>query len=65
MLGFQWHFAFAVAALIEGRVESSMGTLGEAMDFGSLVLANNWHCAGKLVGLLRTGLGWLVVLGSC
>ena len=28
-----------------------------------LVLLNDWYCAWKRLGILRTRLGWLVVLG--
>ena len=35
-----------------------------ALDDGRLAVSNDWDCARQLVGLLRTRLGRLVVLGS-
>ncbi len=35
------------------------------MDFGGLDFSHHWYRLGKLVGVLRTWLGWMVVLGSC
>ena len=42
-----------------------LGTLEPALDAGRLAVSHSGHSPGQLVGLLRTGLGWLVVLGSC
>ena len=56
-------FAFAVAALMGGRLDAA-GLNGHAMDQCGVGLFNARHHAGQLVGLLRTGLGRLVVLGS-
>ena len=40
-----------------------LGPLVTSLDTGCLDLSDDWHCAGFSLGLLRTGLGWLVVLG--
>ena len=42
----------------------SLGTLVAALDQCRLGVSDSWYRAGQLVGLLRTGVGWLVVLGS-
>ena len=42
-----------------------LGPLVTAVDSHGLVVPHGGDCVGQLVGLLRTGMGWLVVLGSC
>ena len=61
-VGFAVPFAFAVAALLEGRVDARWlrWTRPGPTSPG---LPDSWHSAGQLVGLLRAGLGRLVVLG--
>ena len=41
-----------------------MGTLGAALDAGGLDVPDRRHRVRVVVGLLRTGLGWFLVLGS-
>ena len=41
-----------------------MGALVPTVDHRGVDVPDHRHCTGQLVGLLRTGLGWLVVLGS-
>ena len=62
-VGFSMAYAFAIAALIEGRVDASLGALGAALDAGCLVRSDVRHRAWQLLGLLRARLGRLVVLG--
>ena len=40
-----------------------LGPVGATVDAGRLGVSDNWYRAGFLVGLLRTGLGRLLVLG--
>jgi cytochrome c-type biogenesis protein CcmF len=54
-------FAFAMAGLWAGRMDSA---LVAAVDAGGMVFFNNRHRARIMVGVLRAGLGRLVVLGS-
>ena len=63
-VGFSVAFAFAVAALLDGRVDRAVGALVAAVDQCRLGVPDHRHRTGQLVGLLRTGLGRLVVLGS-
>src|SRR5690606_38979543 len=41
-----------------------VGSLGSPVDTCSLAVPDWWHRDGLILGLLRTWLGWLVVLGS-
>ena len=41
-----------------------MGALGSPLGVAGLVIPYDRHRDGQRVGLLRTGMGWLVVLGS-
>ncbi len=63
-VGFSVAFAFALSALIGGQMDASLGALVATLDDRGLDLPDLRHHAGQLVGILRTGLGWLVVLGS-
>ena len=63
-VGFSVAFAFAVAALIEGRVDAAWARWVRPWTLASLVRADRRHRDGLLVGLLHAGLGRLVVLGS-
>ena len=74
-VGFSVAFAFAIAALIGGRLDATwarwsrpsrcdVGPLVTAMDHRRVDVSDVRHRAGKLVGLLRARLGRLVVLGS-
>jgi len=56
-VGFAVAFAFAVAALIGGRLDMAWAKWMRPV-------LNDRYCTWELVGLLRTRLGWLVVLGS-
>ena len=46
-------FAFAIAALWGGRLDSTWA-LEPAMDHRGVDFPHLWHCAGQLLGLLRT-----------
>ncbi len=63
-VGFSVAFSFAVAALIEGRVDAAWARWVRPWTLGRVVHAHHRHRDGKLVGLLHFGLGRLVVLGS-
>ena len=56
-------FSLAVAALIEGRVDAAWARWVAALGAGRLEPAHGRHHAGLVLGLLRAGLGRLVVLG--
>ena len=62
-VGLSMAFSFAIAALIEGRTDAAWARWVQALDARRLDVAYTRHRHGILVGLLRTGLGWLVVLG--
>ena len=61
-VGLSASFSYAAAALIVG--EGRLGARGAALHADRLDRAYLRHRAGKLVGLLRIGLGRLLVLGS-
>ena len=61
-VGLSASFSYAAAALMVG--EDRLGARGAALHADRLDRADLRHRAGKLVGLLRTGLGRLLVLGS-
>ena len=63
-VGFSVAFAFAIAALIGGRLDATWARWSQAMDHGRVDVSDLRHRAGKFLGLLRTRLGRLVVLGS-
>ena len=62
MLGFAVAYAFAVAALLSNRFDAAWAH-GRALDLQP-GCSHHRHHAGQLVGLLRTGLGRLVVSGT-
>ncbi len=63
-VGFSMTFSFAVAALIEGRVDAAWARWVRPWTLLAWIYAHRRHRAGRALGLLRTGLGRLVVLGS-
>ena len=63
-VGFSVAFAFAIAALLGGRLDAAWARWSRPWTHGGVVFPDRRHRAGQLVGLLRTGLGRLVVLGS-
>jgi cytochrome c biogenesis factor len=63
-VGFSVAFAFAIAALDFGPARRGLGALGAALDVGGLVVPDVGHHDRIVVGVLRTRLGWMVVLGS-
>ncbi len=63
-VGFSMAFSFAVAALIEGRVDAAWGRWVRPWTLAAWTFLTAGIALGKLVGLLRARLGRLVVLGS-
>ena len=62
-VGFSVAFAFAISALISGRLDATWARWSRPWTTVAWMFLTR-HRAGKLVGLLRTRLGRLVVLGS-
>ena len=62
-VGLSMAFAFAIAALIEGRVDATWARWVRPWTLARLVLPQLRHRARQLLGLLRARLGRLVVLG--
>ena len=62
-VGFAVTFAFAVAALIEGRVDAAWGRWVRPWALAAWCFLTARHRAGVVVGLLRARLGRLLVLG--
>lgn len=62
-VGFSVAFAFAIAALMSGRLDSTFARFFASVDAGCMGVSDAGYCARVCVGLLRTGLGRLVVLG--
>jgi cytochrome c-type biogenesis protein CcmF len=62
-VGFSVAFAFACAAMLEGRLDQAWAKMDAPLDVVRVVIPNHRHCARQLVGLLRVRLGRLVVLG--
>ena len=56
-------FAFAIAALLSGAARPSLGSLDPSLDHRGLDVSHGGDRTGELVGLLRAGLGRMVVLG--
>ncbi len=63
-VGFSISFAFAIAALIDGRIDAVWARDRAALDARRLGLPHARHRDGLVLGLLRARLGRLVVLGS-
>lgn len=61
-VGFSVAFAFAIASLLAGRLDTA-GRAGRVPGPGGMDVPHSRHRAGLGVGILRTGLGRLVVLG--
>ena len=62
-VGFSVGFAFAVAALIEGRVDAAWARWVRPWTLASWCCADHRHRDGLVVGVLHARLGRLVVLG--
>ena len=63
-VGFSVVFAFAIAALLSGRLDSAWARLVKTMGKCSMGYFNDRHCSWQLVGLLRIRLGRMVGVGS-
>ena len=63
-VGFSVAFAFAIAALLGGKLDATWARWSRPWTTVAWTVPDLRHDAGQLVGLLRTGLGRLVVLGS-
>ena len=63
-VGFSVAFAFAICGADQRPARCDLGALVAALDHSRLDVSDLRHRARKLVGLLRTRLGRLVVLGS-
>ena len=63
-VGLSMTYSFAVAALIEGKVDAAWGRWVRPMDPRGLDVPNCGDRAWVLVGLLRVGLGRVLVLGT-
>ena len=62
-VGFSVAFAFAMRRDARGQAGPDLGEMDPAVDHLCVDLPDHRHRLGKLVGLLRTRLGRLVVLG--
>ena len=62
-VGLSMAFSFAVAALIEGRVDAAWGRWVRPWTLAAWIFLTVGIALGVLVGLLRIGLGWILVLG--
>ena len=62
-VGFSIAFSFAVAALIEGRIDAGWARWVRPKALASWTFSHHRHRGGQPVGLLLPGLGRLVVLG--
>ena len=62
-VGFSMAFSFAVAALIEGRIDAAWARWVRPWTLGAWMRLTLGVADGSLVGLLHAGLGRLVVLG--
>jgi hypothetical protein len=63
-VGFSISFAFAIAALIEGRIDAAWARWVRPWTLTAWIFPDRRHLDGQLLGLLRARLGRLVVLGS-
>jgi cytochrome c biogenesis factor len=63
-VGFAVPFAFALAGLMGGRLDSAWARWSRPWTVAAWCFLTCGYRAGVLVGVLRTGLGRLVVLGS-
>ncbi len=63
-VGFSISFSFAIAALIEGRIDAAWARWVRPWTLDGLDIPHFGHRDGFILGLLRTRLGRLVVLGS-
>ena len=63
-VGFSVAFAFAIAALLSGRLDAAWARWSRPWTNVAWAFLTLGISPGQLVGLLRAGLGWLVVLGS-
>ncbi len=70
-VGFSVAFAFAIAAMLEGRLDATWAKwtrpwtqVDPALDPHGVGIHDARNRAGQLVGVLRAWLGRLVVLGS-
>ena len=62
-VGFSITFAFAIAALIDGKIDSAWARWVRPWAMIAWVFLTAGIAMGSYWGLLRTRLGWLVVLG--
>ncbi len=62
-VGFSVAFSFAIAALLEGRVDAAWARWVRPWTLAAWIFLTLGIARGLLVGLLRAGLGRLVVLG--
>lgn len=63
-VGFSVAFAFAIAALMSGRLDSTFARFSRPWTLAAWVFLTLGIVLGSALGLLRAGLGRLVVLGS-
>jgi hypothetical protein len=62
-VGLSMAFSFAIAALIEGRVDAAWGRWVRPWTLAAWVFPDHWDRHGFVVGLLRAWLGRVLVLG--
>ncbi len=62
-VGFSVAFAFAIASLLAGRLDTAWARWSRPWTQAAWMFPHSRHRAGLGVGILRTGLGRLVVLG--
>ena len=63
-VGFAVNFAMSLSALIYNQSARQIARSMRGWVLVFLVVFNHWYCAWCVVGILRTWLGRLVVLGS-
>ena len=64
-VGFSVAFAFAIAALLSGKLDAAWARWSRPWTITAWAFFDCGHCPRLMVGLLRVGLGRLVVLGPC